>query len=304
MPPVNGKKFQMSANLRGVGAALITPFNEDFSIDFEGLKKLIDYVSENDTDYLVVNGTTGESATTSTEEKNSLLKFVKENNSKNLPIVYGIGGNNTQEIIKRLGETDFNGVEAILSVCPYYNKPSQEGLKAHFRAIADASPVPVILYNVPGRTVTAIGVPTVLELAEHPNIIALKDASSSIEQAMELAKKLPSDFMLLSGDDNLVTPQISIGYQGVISVIANGFPKEFAAMTHAALEGDFKTAAALQFRFLDFDNLLYVESNPVGIKKVCEIRGISHARVRLPLVEASDSLGRKLEDAMKREGFL
>ncbi len=294
----------MSLRITGVGAALITPFNEDFSIDFEGLKRLIDYVSQNDTDYLVVNGTTGESATTSREEKDALLDFTRKNNSKNLPIVYGIGGNNTLEIVERIKSTDFTGVEAILSVCPYYNKPSQEGLKAHFRAIADASPVPVILYNVPGRTVTAIGLPTVLELAEHPNIVGLKDASSSLEQAMELAKKVPTGFILLSGDDNLVTPQISIGYQGVISVIANGFPKEFAALTHAAMNGDFKTAAAYQYRFLDFDNLLYVESNPVGIKKVCEIRGLCSARVRLPLVEGTPELGKKLERAMKNEGFL
>jgi 4-hydroxy-tetrahydrodipicolinate synthase len=294
----------MSINLRGVGAALITPFNEDFSIDFEGLKKLITYISENDTDYLVVNGTTGESATTTAEEKDALLKFVKESNPKNLPIVYGIGGNNTAEVVNRINETDFNGVMAILSVCPYYNKPSQEGIKAHYRAIADASPVPVVLYNVPGRTVTSISVDTALELAQHPNIVALKDATCSLEQAMELAKKMPADFILLSGDDNLVTPQISVGYQGVISVIANGFPKEFAAMTHAALNGDFKTAAAYQYRFLDFDSLLYVESNPVGIKKVCEIRGISHARVRLPLVEASSVLGEKLTETMKKEGFL
>lgn len=294
----------MSVNLRGVGAALITPFKEDLSIDFDALKRLIDFVSEGGTDYLVVNGTTGESATTSAAEKQDLLSFTKANNPKNLPIVYGIGGNNTTEIIERIKSTDLNGVMAILSVCPYYNKPSQEGLKAHFRAIADASPIPVVLYNVPGRTVTAIGLPTVLELAQHPNIVGLKDASSSLEQAMELAKKVPADFVLLSGDDNLVTPQISVGYQGVISVIANGFPKEFADMTHAALNGDFKTAASLQYRFLDFDNLLYVESNPVGIKKVLEIRGVSHGRVRLPLVEASPELGKKLERAMKNEGFL
>ena len=294
----------MSLNLRGVGAALITPFNEDLSIDFDGLRKLITYVSENDTDYLVVNGTTGESATTTSAEKHSLLKFVKENNPSNLPIVYGIGGNNTAEVVDRIKNTDFDGVMAILSVCPYYNKPSQAGLIAHFTAIADACPVPVIIYNVPGRTVTSIAVSTALELAKHPNIVALKDATSSLEQAMELVKKAPADFILLSGDDNLVTPQISLGYQGVISVIANGFPKEFAQMTHAALNGDFKTAAALQCRFLDFDTLLYVESNPVGIKKVCEIRGLSHGRVRLPLVEATPELGEKLKAAMKAEGFL
>ncbi|NBA84488.1 4-hydroxy-tetrahydrodipicolinate synthase [Emticicia sp. CRIBPO] len=294
----------MGQQLRGVGVALITPFNEDLSIDFDGLKKLINYVSENGTDYLVVNGTTGESATTTTAEKTELLAFTKANNVKKLPIVYGIGGNNTFEVVNRIKETDFSEVDAILSVCPYYNKPSQNGIIAHFKAIADASPVPVIIYNVPGRTVTSIQIPTVLELAAHPNIIGLKDASSSLEQAMELAKKVPAGFLLLSGDDNLVTPQVSIGYEGVISVIANGFPKEFGEMTWAALNGDFKKAAELQFRFLDFDTLLYVESNPVGIKKVCEIRGLCDSRVRLPLVKATDELGVKLVDAMKTEGFL
>lgn len=294
----------MGHRLRGVGVALITPFREDLSIDFDGLKRLIDFVSDNGTDYLVVNGTTGESATTTTAEKAELLAFTKANNSKQLPIVYGIGGNNTLEVINRIKETDFSGIDAILSVCPYYNKPSQNGIIAHFRAIADASPVPVIIYNVPGRTVTSIQVQTVLELAAHPNIMGLKDASSSLEQAMELAKKVPEGFLLLSGDDNLVTPQVSIGYEGVISVIANGFPKEFGEMTWAALNGDFKKAAGLQFRFLDFDTLLYVESNPVGIKKVCEIRGLCDARVRLPLVEATGELGEKLLAAMKTEGFL
>lgn len=288
----------------GVGVALITPFTNDLSVDFDGLKKLIDFVSDGGTDYLVVNGTTGESATTTSDEKAALLKFTKENNSKNLPIVYGIGGNNTQEVLNRIKDTDFEGVEAILSVCPYYNKPSQAGILAHFTAIADASPVPVIIYNVPGRTVTSIATSTTVELAKHPNIIGLKDASTSVEQALLLRKVLPADFLLLSGDDNLVTPQISIGYHGVISVIANGFPKEFGEMTWSALRGDFKTATEYQLRFLDFDTLLYVEANPVGIKKVCEIKGICSAKVRLPLVEASEDLGEKLVESMTREGFL
>ncbi|AWV98223.1 4-hydroxy-tetrahydrodipicolinate synthase [Arcticibacterium luteifluviistationis] len=294
----------MSKNLRGVGAALITPFKEDLSIDFESLKKLITYVSEEGCDYLVVNGTTGESATTTLSEKAELLAFSKANNPKNLPIVYGLGGNNTAQILENISKTNFDGVDAILSVCPYYNKPSQAGIIAHFTAIADACPVPVILYNVPGRTVTAISVDTTIALSAHPNVIALKDASTSMDQAIDLSKRVPADFLLLSGDDNLVTPQVSLGYQGVISVIANGFPKEFHEMTWAALNGDFKASATLQRRFHIFDDLLYRESNPVGIKKVCEIRGISHARVRLPLIEASEGLGVLLEEAMKAEGFL
>lgn len=294
----------MEHRLRGVGVALITPFTSDNKIDFEGLKKLIDFVSENGTDYLVVNGTTGESATTSLDEKTAILDFCKKNNTKKLPIVFGIGGNNTEEVLSRIANTDFEGVDALLSVCPYYVKPSQAGIIAHFKAIADACPIPVMLYNVPGRTVSSIAIPSVLELAKHSNIMGLKDASSSLEQAMELAKKAPKDFLLLSGDDNLVTPQVSIGYQGVISVIANGFPKEFGELTWAALNGDFKKAAELQYRFLDFDSLLYIESNPVGIKMVCEIREISDGRVRLPLLKGTPELKEKLISAMRTEGFL
>jgi 4-hydroxy-tetrahydrodipicolinate synthase len=294
----------MSTKLRGVGTALITPFKEDLSIDFGALKKLIDYVSNEGCDYLVVNGTTGESATTTTSEKTELLAFAKANNPKNLPIVFGLGGNNTSLVIENINKMDLSGVSAILSVCPYYNKPSQAGLIAHFTAIADASPVPVILYDVPGRTVTTIAADTTIALSAHPNIIALKDASTSMDKAINLTKRLPEDFILLSGDDNLVTPQISLGYQGVISVIANGFPKHFHEMTWAGLNGDFKKAAALQRRFQVFDDLLYRESNPVGIKKVVEIRNIARARVRLPLLESSKELGLLLKEAMKHEGFL
>jgi 4-hydroxy-tetrahydrodipicolinate synthase len=294
----------MENKLRGVGVALITPFTEDNKIDFTALGKLLEYTAENGTDYFVVNGTTGESATTTNEEKLAILDFVKKNNKWNLPIVYGIGSNNTADVIDKLKTTDLTGVLAVLSVCPYYVKPSQAGIIAHFTAIADASPLPIILYNVPGRTVANIQVPTAVELAKHPNIIGLKDASCSMEMALELTKKMPDDFILLSGDDNLVTPQISMGYMGVISVISNGFPKEFAEMTHAALNGDFKKASSIQERFHDFDTLLYVESNPVGIKMVAEIRGICDGRVRLPLVKATPGLKQQLIDSMKKEGFL
>lgn len=288
--------------LRGLGTALITPFQADGNIDFPALKKLIAFVSEG-SQYLVVNGTTGESATTSADEQVALLSFVREHNDKKLPIVLGIGGNNTQVVLDRIQSTDFTGVTALLSVCPYYNKPSQAGIKAHFLTIAEVSPVPVLLYNVPGRTVTSMSAQTVAELAQHPNIIGLKDASCSVEEAMKLLKYCPSDFLLVSGDDNLVTAQISLGYQGVISVIGNGFPVEFGQLVQDALEGRFKEAASMQLRFLDFDTLLYIESNPVGIKKVCEIKGLCQATVRLPLVEASEELGVKLKESMIKEGF-
>ena len=286
----------------GVGVALITPFDQNHEIDYDGFRRLLEFTSDGGVDYLVVQGTTGETSTTTTQEKTDLLKFTKENNTKNLPIVYGLGGNNTKAVLETIKNTDLTGVAAILSVCPYYNKPSQAGLIAHFTVIADASPVPVLLYNVPGRTVTHLQISTVLELAKHPNIIGIKDASS-IENAIELAKRCPKDFILLSGDDNLVTAAISIGFHGVISVIANAFPKEFSEMTWAALKGNFEKAAKLQHRFLDFDTLLYVESNPVGIKKCCEIKGICSSEVRLPLVKASDELGKKLTKAMNDEDF-
>jgi 4-hydroxy-tetrahydrodipicolinate synthase len=292
----------MAHPLQGVGVALITPFDEQHEVDFDAYGRLLDFTSTGGVDYFVVQGTTGETSTTTAKEKTDLLKYTKANNPKNLPIVYGLGGNNTKAVLETIKATDLSGVTAILSVCPYYNKPPQAGLIAHFTAIADASPVPVLLYNVPGRTVISLQIPTIVELAKHPNIIGIKDAST-IENAQELAKRCPADFLLLSGDDNLVTTSISIGFKGVISVIANAFPKEFGELTWAALNGDFAKAADIQKRFLDFDTLLYTESNPVGIKKCLEIKGVCTSEVRLPLVKASDGLGEKLEKAMIAEGF-
>jgi len=294
----------LDLRFKGVGAALITPFDEQNAIDYTGLKKLIDLVTEGDVDYLVVQGTTGESPTVSSKEKQEILAFTIKNNTKSLPVVYGLGGNDTQSVLDSIAETDFTGVDAILSVCPYYNKPTQDGIIAHFTAIADASPVPVLLYNVPGRTVINMKPDTIVLLAGHPNIIGIKDAGGSVEQSLELAARVPDDFLLLSGDDNLVTTMVSVGWHGVISVIANAFPKEFTDLTWHALEGRFKEATKLQLAFLEFDTLLYIESNPVGIKKCLEIKGICSSDVRLPLLKASKKLGEQLENAMKREGFI
>ena len=288
----------MDTRFVGVGVALITPFDTDLNVDFDALQKLIDFVSEGGVNYLVVQGTTGETSTTTAQEKLDLLRFVVEHNPKNLPIVYGMGGNNTQAVLETLKNTDLTGVAAILSVCPYYNKPSQRGLVAHFTAIADVSPLPILLYNVPGRTVTNLNVSTVVELAQHPNIIGLKDACGSFDQYIELSKRCPADFLLLSGDDNHVTPMISVGWHGVVSVIANAFPQEFGAMTWHALQGNFKEATKIQHLFFDFDGPLYAESNPVGIKKCLEIKGICGSEVRLPLLKASDELEQKLRELM------
>jgi 4-hydroxy-tetrahydrodipicolinate synthase len=294
----------LDLRFKGVGAALITPFDEQNEVDYPGLKRLIDLVSEGEVDYLVVQGTTGESPTVTSKEKKDILAFTIKNNSKALPIVYGLGGNDTKSVLDCIKDTDLTGVDAILSVCPYYNKPTQEGIVAHFTAIADASPVPVLLYNVPGRTVINMKADTIVTLSAHPNIIGIKDAGGSIEQSMELAARVPEDFILLSGDDNLVTTMVSVGWHGVISVIANAFPKEFTDLTWHALEGRFSEAAKLQLAFLEFDTLLYIESNPVGIKKCLEIKGICSSAVRLPLLKASGKLSQQLENAMKREGFI
>jgi 4-hydroxy-tetrahydrodipicolinate synthase len=293
----------MQNKFQGVGVALVTPFDDNQQVDYDGLLRLIEFTTDGGVDYLVVQGTTGESATTTAKEKAEILKFVKKNNPKNLPIVYGLGGNNTASVIETIKNTDLEGVDAILSVTPYYNKPPQAGLIAHFTAIADASPVPVMLYNVPGRTVISMQVPTVVQLAQHPNIIGIKDAST-IENAQELTRACPKDFLLISGDDNLVTTSVSLGFVGVISVIANAFPKEFGEMTWAALKGDFAKAAMIQKKLVEFDTLLYVESNPVGIKMCCQIKGICSGDVRLPLVKASEGLTQKLHAAMINEGFI
>ena len=285
----------MQNKFRGTGVALVTPFKEDGSIDFDAFKKLLHHVSSNGVNYLLVNGTTSESATTSAEEKEELLAFTVQVNDGILPIVYGIGGNNTSELLKIIKKTNFKGVDGILSVSPYYNKPSQEGIYLHYKAIADACPVPVILYNVPGRTASNISAKTTVRLSEHKNIIGIKDASGNIEQALEILKYAHKDFILISGDDLVTVPMISIGAQSVMSVIANGFPAEFSRMVDLALHNDFKTATQYAKLFVDLNPLLYEEGNPVGIKQALEIKGISKNIVRLPLAPASDSLKERMK---------
>lgn len=293
----------MRPKFHGVAPALVTPMLADGSIDFEGLKRLLDHVSESGVDYLVVQGTTGESATTSKQEKAEVLEFVKKNNPKNLPIVYGIGGNNTPEVVKYIEEADLEGVDAILSVCPYYNKPGARGVIAHYTAIADASPVPVIMYNIPGRTGINMSAETVLTLAKHPNIIGIKEASCVIELCMEIYKGKPDDFLLISGDDVQGVPIIAVGGVGVMSVIANAIPDKFTKMIHAALDGDFATARKDLGTFLAIDPLLYEEGNPVGVKKILELKGIISSDVRLPLVKASDDLGERMKVVMAKDNL-
>ncbi len=285
----------MRPKFHGVAPALVTPMHADGSLDFNGLKRLISHVSDGGVDYLVVNGTTGESATTSLSEKKQILDFIKENNYKNLDIVYGIGGNDTAKIIRQVKDTDLSGVSAILSVCPYYNKPSSRGVIAHFQAIADASPLPIILYNIPGRTGINMSSATTLKLAEHPNIIGIKEASCIIEQVMEINRDKPEDFLIISGDDVQGIPIIVNGGVGVMSVIANSIPAKFTQMIHAALDGNLKEVNQHLKSFLAIDPLLYEEGNPVGVKTILKILGICGNDVRLPVFKASDELVAKIK---------
>ena len=287
----------------GVAPALVTPMFQDRSIDWKALSALINHVSQGGVDYLVVQGTTGESATTTADEKKQIVSTIQEANIKNLPIVYGLGGNNTESLLNQIKQTSFEGIDAILSVCPYYNKPSARGVIAHYEAIADACPVPVIMYNIPGRTGINMSASTVLKLAEHKNIIGIKEASCIIEQCMEIVYHKSDDFLLISGDDVQAVPIISIGGVGVMSVIANAFPEQFTTMIHHALAGDYHSAQKELGKFLTIDPYLYEEGNPVGVKKLLENQGMFGAQVRMPLASASAELGQKLAQISQQEGL-
>jgi 4-hydroxy-tetrahydrodipicolinate synthase len=293
----------MRPKFHGVAPALVTPMLADGQVDYQGLKRLIQHVTDGGVDYLVVHGTTGESATTDKNEQKAILDFIKENNSKSLPIVYGLGGNNTPNVVQALKDIDFQGVDAILSVCPYYNKPGARGVIAHYSAIADASPVPVIMYNIPGRSGINMSSTTTLTLAQHPNIIGIKEASCIIEQCMEINKDKPENFLLISGDDVQAVPTIACGGVGIISVIANAIPAKFTELIHAAMDGDFLKARTMLGSFLAIDPLLYEEGNPVGVKKILELKGICSSEVRLPLMKASDELGERMQVVIAKDNL-
>ena len=285
-------------NLSGMGVALITPFKEDESIDFEALSRLIEYLIQNGTDYLVVLGTTAETPTLTEEEKTEIKRFVVERTKGRIPLVLGLGGNNTRGIIDHLKKDDFSGYDAILSVVPYYNKPSQEGIYQHYSAIAQASKLPVrsyrdilniqmpvILYNVPGRTGVNMNAETTLRLAkEYPNIIAIKEASGNITQMDDIIKNKPADFMVISGDDGITFPLLTLGAVGVISVIGFAFPKEFSKMVRLALNGDYHNALSIHHRFTELFSLLFVDGNPAGVKCLLNAMGYIENKLRLPLV--------------------
>ena len=282
----------------GTGVALVTPFTPTLAVDYAGWRHLLDFCIEGGVEYLVVNGTTGESPTTTAAERAELLRVAVAHVAGRVPLVYGIGGNDTVAAEELFRSTDLTGVAAILSASPAYNKPSQAGLVAHYTRLADASPLPVILYNVPGRTASNISAETTLRLARHPNIMGIKEASGNMEQCLAIAACKPKDFLLLSGDDMLTPALIACGAEGIISVLANAFPKRFAELTRAALAGDFAAARAGLFSLLPLNPLMYEESNPVGVKAALEGLGVCGAAVRLPLLEATEGLKDRIRKAL------
>lgn len=272
-------------NLRGMGVALITPFKKDKSVDYQALARLLDYQIKNGVDYLVVLGTTAETPALSPEERRDIKQFVADHVGGRVPLVVGCGGNCTADVVKEAERVDSSQFDAILSVVPYYNKPSQEGIYQHYSAIAKASPVPVILYNVPGRTGVNMTADTILRLAaDHPGIVAIKEASGNINQMDDIIKHKSDSFSVISGDDGITFPLITLGAIGVISVIGNAFPKEFAKMTRLALEGDFDAARMIHHRFTDLFSLLFVDGNPAGVKCLLHAMGFIENELRLPLV--------------------
>lgn len=283
----------------GTGVALITPFKDDLTVDFEALEKLVQYNIDNGTNYLVISGTTGESVTITKEEKVAIIECVTSVNSGKLPVMLGIGGNNTQAVIDEIKSTNFEGIDAILSVSPYYSKPTQEGIYQHFKAISQVSPLPVILYNVPGRTSSNMLPSTTLRLArDFENIIGVKEAGNNVAQYLQLLRDKPEDFLIISGDDDLALGIVLAGGAGVISVIGQALPKDFSHMIQLGLKGEAKAAYQLHFKLMEITSLIFKENNPAGIKAVLEALKISKALVRLPLVPASAQLKAEITSAL------
>jgi 4-hydroxy-tetrahydrodipicolinate synthase len=284
---------------KGTGVAIITPFKNDSSIDFAALGRVVDHLIKGGVNYIVAMGTTGESVTLSKDEKKALICYIKEAIDNRVPLVVGIGGNNTQEIITQVRNTDLDGVDGILSVAPYYNKPNQRGLFQHFKAISNSSPIPVILYNVPGRTCSNIAAETCLQLAhECENIVAIKEASGDMEQVMKIIKGKPENFSVISGNDMDTLQITALGGSGVISVLANAFPAQCSELVNHALKLNFKAAREIQFRFLEIIELLFADGNPAGVKAMLNIMNISHNNLRLPLVPVSKQVYSRIQKAI------
>lgn len=283
--------------LIGTGVALVTPFNKDYSIDFEGLEKVVNHCIHGGVDYLVILGTTAESVTLSLEEKQQIIDKIIAVNNRRLPMVLGVGGNNTQKVVEELKTRDLSAFDAILSVSPYYNKPTQEGIYQHFKEVALASSKPIILYNVPGRTASNMQPKTVVRLAkDFNNIVAIKEAAGDIVQAMQLIRETPKDFLVISGDDMIALPMILAGGAGVISVIGQGFPNQFSDMVRLGLNKKVDAAFELHYKLTPAIDMIFAEGNPAGIKAVFETLLICEATVRLPLVEAGAELKREIQE--------
>jgi 4-hydroxy-tetrahydrodipicolinate synthase len=289
----------MDPRFRGLGVALVTPFRANGAIDYAGLEKLIEHQIAGGVDYVVTMGTTGESVTLTKAEKQELLAQTIGYVRNRVPVVLGLGGNNTAEVIESLNSFDMDGVDALLSVSPYYNKPTQEGIYQHYKAIAQVALRPIILYNVPGRTGSNMTADTTVRLAkDFKNIIAIKEASANLDQMGRILKHKPKDFMLISGDDALTLPIIVLGGVGVISVVGNALPAEFSALVNAALKGDLETARKEHLRLIEVIDLLFAEGNPGGIKNVLKVLGICGDTMRLPLVNISEATANKLYHAL------
>lgn len=287
-------------SLIGTGVALVTPFKEDFSIDTEALRRIVNFSIDGGIEYLVVLGTTAENATLTQDEKELVIATVIEANNGRLPLVLGVGGNNTLKVVEELKTRDFSAFDAILSVSPYYNKPTQEGIYQHFKAIAEASPIPVILYNVPGRTASNMLPATVLRLAkDFKNVVAIKEAAGDLVQAMQLLKNKPKDFLVISGDDMIALPMVLAGGSGVISVIGQGFPKEFSEMIRLGLNRKVDEAFKSHYLLADCIDMIFEQGNPAGIKQVFQSLGITGNTVRLPLVNVDESLTNRINQFVK-----
>ena len=275
---------------KGTGIALVTPFKQDQSVDVEALTKIINHVIDNGADFLVALGTTSEAPTLNSDEKKLVVDTILQVNANRLPVMLGMGGNNTQSVIEAIKAQDFNSIQAILSVVPYYNKPNQRGMKAHFEAIADASPVPIVVYNVPGRVGVNLQAATCVELAQHPNVIAVKEASGNLQQIMEILRDKPADFDVLSGDDGITQPLMALGATGVISVAANAYTKPFSQMMRAMKEGHTEEARRLHYAMLRMNQLIFADGNPAGIKCLMHHIGLCENVLRLPLVTVNEKV--------------
>lgn len=289
----------------GTGVALVTPFNADRSVDYDGLRNLINYMIEGKVEYMVSLGTTGESSTLKKEEKKKIWEFTAEVNSGRLPLVAGIGGNDTAAIAEAIEDFDIKGYDAILSASPYYNKPTQEGIYQHYKALAEVSKRPLILYNVPGRTASNVSAETTCRLAnDFKNIIGIKDACGNFDQFNQIMRDKPKDFLLISGDDPVALPMISLGASGVISVVGNALPSQLSGMIRLGLSGDFKAAAPAHLDLIEFTRLLFLEGNPAGVKSALSLLGVCGDQVRLPLVSATEGLKEAIRKQLQKLGNL